>query len=129
MDKEERFPLGMVVVSVVMFFVALGTEIYWLLKLIGKPVAHTLPVGPEVYRAFVFPDMLLSLLLFVGAFGLMRLRKFGFVVTFVALGMWLSDLLFTFGLTKWEHIGFIGPCLLFILFAVGYLWMKRNIFK
>ena len=129
MDKEERFPLGVVIVSVVMFFVALGTDIYWLLKLVGKPVADTLPVGPEVYRAFVFPDILLSLLLFVGAYGLMKLRKFGFVVTLVALGMWLSDLLFTFGLTRWERIGFIGPCLLFILFATGYLWIKRNLFK
>ena len=104
MDREERFPLGVVVISVVMFFVALGTDIYWMLKLVGKPVADTLPIGPEVYRAFVFPDIMLSLLLFVGAYGLMKLRKFGFVVTLVALGMWLSDLLFTFGLTKWNRI-------------------------
>ena len=129
MDKEERFPLGVVVISVVMFFVALGTDIYWLLKLVGKPVTETLPVGPEVYRAFVFPDIVLSLLLFAGAYGLMKLRKFGFVITLVALGMWLSDLLFTFGLTRWERISFIGACLFFVLFASGYLWTKRNLFK
>jgi len=129
MDREERFPLGVVVISVVMFFVALGTDIYWMLKLVGKPVADTLPIGPEVYRAFVFPDIMLSLLLFVGAYGLMKLRKFGFVVTLVALGMWLSDLLFTFGLTKWNRIGFVGACLFFIIFALGYLWTKRNLFK
>jgi hypothetical protein len=129
MDKKERFPLGVVVISVVMFFVALGTDIYWLLKLVGKPVADTLPVGPDVYRAFVFPDILLSLLLFTGAYGLMRLRKFGFVATLVALGMWLSDLLFTFGLTKWDRIGFVGPCLFFIIFATAYIWIKRNLFK
>jgi hypothetical protein len=129
MDRKERFPLSMIVISVVMFFVALGTVIYWLLKLVGKPVADTLPVGPDVYRAFVFPDIMLSLLLFMGAYGLMRLRKFGFFVAFVALGMWLSDLLFTFGLTKWDRIGFIGPCLFFIFFSLGYLWKKRNLFR
>jgi hypothetical protein len=129
MDKEKRFPLGVVVISVVMFFVALGTDIYWLLKLVGRPVADTLPIGPEAYTAFVFPDIMLSLLLFAGVYGLMRLRKFGFVVTLVALGMWLSDLLFTFGLTKWDRIGFVGPCLFFIFFATGYLWIERNLFK
>lgn len=129
MRKEERFPLGVVVISVVMFFVALGTDLYWLLKLVGRPVASTLPVGPEVYRAFVFPDIVLSLSLFVGAYGLLRLRKFGFVAALVAFGMWLSDLLFTFGLTRWDRIGFIGPCLLFIIWATGYLWKKRAVFE
>ncbi len=129
MDRKERFPFGVVAISVVMLFVALGTDIYWLLKLLGRPVTDTLPVGLEVYRAFVFPDIVLSLLLFVGAYGLMKLRKSGFMVTLVALGMWLSDLLFTFGLTKWERIGFLGPCLLFIIFALGYLWKKRDLFS
>ncbi len=129
MHKEERFPLGVVVISVVMFFVALGTDLYWLLKLVGRPVANTLPVGPEVYRAFVFPDIVLSLSLFAGAYGLLRLRKFGFVAALVALGMWLFDLLFTFGLTRWDRIGFIGPCLLFIIWATGYLWKKRDVFE
>lgn len=129
MDREERFPLGVVVISVVMFFVALGTAIYWLLKLVGRPVTDTLPVGPEVYRAFVFPDIMLSLFLFTGAYGLIKLKPYGLMVTLVALGMWLSDLLFTFGLTGWDRIGFLGPCLVFVFFALGYLWIKKYLFK
>lgn len=127
-ERVERFPLGVVIIAVIMFFVALGTDVFWFLRLIGKPVAETLPVGPEVYRAFIYPDIVLSILLYVGAFGLLRLRKFGFVAALLAVGMWLSDLLLIFGLTKWDRISFVGPCLLFVVFSVGYLWTKKSLF-
>jgi hypothetical protein len=129
MNRIEKFPLGVVVISVVMFFTALGTDIYWLLRLLGKPVTETLPVGPEVYKAFVFPDIVLSILMVVGAYGLLKLRKFGFVVTLVAMGMWLSDLLLIFGLTKLDRISFVGPCVFFVLFTIGYLWTKKDLFS
>ncbi len=129
MERVEKFPLGVVIISVVMFFVALGMDIYWILRLFGQTITPTLPVGPEVYRAFVFPDIVLSLLLFMGAYGLMRLKKFGFVVTLVAMGMWISDLLLIFGLTKWDRFSFVGPCLFFALFTVGYLWTKKGLFQ
>lgn len=128
-ERVERFPLGVVIIAVVLFFAAVGTASYWILSWIGKPVAETLPVGPEVYRAFVYPDIVLSLLLIVGAFGLLKLKKYGFFVTLLALGMWLSDLLLIFGLTKWDRIGFVGPCLLFVLFSIGYLWSKKHLFQ
>jgi hypothetical protein len=99
------------------------------LRWIGKPVAETLPVGAEVYRAFVYPDIILSILMYVGAFGLLKLRKFGFVAALLAMGMWLSDLLLILGLTHWGRISFVGPCLLFVCFSVGYLWTKRKIFQ
>lgn len=127
-ERVERFPLGVVVIAVVMFFVALGTDTYWVLRWIGKPVAETLPVGPEIYKAFVYPDIVLSVLLFVGAFGLLKLRKFGFVAALLALGMWFSDLLLIFGLTKGDRISFVGPCLLFVVFSIGYLWTKKSLF-
>ncbi len=128
-ERVEKFPLSVVIIAMVMFFVALGTDAYWFLRLIGKPVAETLPVGPEVYRAFVYPDIVLSVLLYVGAFGLLRLRKFGFVTALLGLGMWLSDLLLIFGLTKWDRISFVAPCLLFIIFSIGYLWSKKHLFQ
>lgn len=130
-DKEsiERFPLGVVVIVVVLFFAGLGTVFYWILRWMGRPVAETLPVGPEIYRAFVYPDLVLSALLFVGAFGLLKLRKYGFVVALLGQGMWLSDLLLIIGLTGWERIGFVGPCLLFVIFSIGYLWQKRKLFQ
>ena len=129
MERVTKFPLGVVIIAVVMFFVALGMDIYWLLRLFGQTITATLPVGPEVYRAFVFPDVVLSLLLFIGAYGLIRLKKIGFVVTLVAMGMWIFDLLLIFGLTKLERISFVGPCLFFTLFTVGYLWTKRDLFQ
>jgi len=127
-ERIEKFPLGVVIIAVVMFFVALGTDAYWVLRWIGKPVAETLPVGAEVYKAFVYPDIILSVLLYVGAFGLLKLRKFGFVAALLALGMWFSDLLLIFGLTKWDRISFVGPCLFFVFFSVGYLWTKKRLF-
>ena len=127
--RVEKFPLGVVIIAVVMFFAGLGTASYWVLRWFGKPVAETLPVGPEIYRAFVYPDLVLSFMLFVGAFGLLRLRKFGFIAALLALGMWLSDLLLIFGLTKWDRIGFVGTCLLFVLFSIGYLWSKKRVFQ
>lgn len=125
----ERFPLAVVIIAVVMFFAGLGTASYWVLRWGGKPVAEILPVGTEIYKAFVFPDLVLSVLLFVGAVGLLKLKKYGFFIALLALGMWLSDLLLIFGLTKWERIGFVGTCLLFIVFSIGYLWTKKNLFQ
>lgn len=127
-EKPERFPLGVVIIAVVLLFAGLGTASYWILRWIGRPVAETLPVGPEIYEAFVYPDILLSVLLFVSAIGLLKLRKFGFAAALLALGMWLSDLLLTLGLTKWNRIGFLGTCLLFVLFSIGYLWRKKQLF-
>ena len=127
-ERVERFPLGVVIIAVIMFFAGLGTASYWVLRWIGRPVAETLPVGPEIYKAFVYPDIVLSVLLFVGAAGLLRLRKFGFFVALLALGMWFSDLLLIFGLTKWDRIGFVGTCLLFVLFSIWYLWTKKSLF-
>ena len=128
-EKIERFPLGAVVIAVVMLFAGLGTASYWILRWIGRPVAETLPVGPEVYKAFVYPDMVLSILLFMGAYGLLKLRKYGFFAALLALGMWLSDLLLIFGLTKGERIGFVGACFLFVVFAIAYLWSKKHLFR
>jgi hypothetical protein len=127
-EKLERFPLGIVIIAVVMIFAAVGTASYWILRWMGRPVAETLPVGPEVYRAFVYPDMVLSALLLAGAIGLLKLKKSGFVLALVALGMWLSDLLLIFGLTKGERIGFVGTCFVFVVLSLGYLWVKKQLF-
>ena len=127
-ERFERFPFGVVIIAVVLFFVAVGTASFWVLRWIGNPVAETLPVGPEIYKAFVYPDIVLSTLLIIGAIGLLKMRKYGFVAALLALGMWFSDLLFIFGLTKWDRIGFVGTCLLFVFFSIGYLWTKKNLF-
>jgi hypothetical protein len=128
-ERVERFPFGIVFIAVVLFFVAMGTASFWILRWIGRPVPETLPVGPVIYKAFVYPDIVLSILLFAGGAGLLRLRKWGFVVVLIALGMWLSDLLLIFGLTKWERIGFVGTCTVFVVFAIGYLWSKKHLFQ
>jgi hypothetical protein len=128
MARIKKIPLGIVVISVIMFFVALATDIFWLAKLIGGGFPSTMPLDPEVYSAFAVPDILLSLFLYVGAFGLIGLKKYGFMATLIAMGMWIFDSLLVLGITKLSRINIIGPCLFFAIFTVFYLWMRKELF-
>lgn len=128
MNPLKRIPLGLVIVSVAMLFAAFGTDVFWLAKLVGKPFAQTLPVDSKVYNAFVLPDIILSLLLYIGAFGLLRLKRYGFVISLVAMGMWLSDTLLVLAITKADRVDFIIPSLVFAAGTIFYLWVKRELF-
>jgi len=128
MNEWKRIPLGVIIISVIMFFVALGTDIFWVAKIVGRPFPETMPVSSAVYNAFAAPDIIMSLLLCVGAVGLLKLRKWGFVFALVALGMWLFDSLLILGITKLTQINILGPSIFFVLFAVGYLLIKRDLF-
>jgi hypothetical protein len=128
MNQRMRFPLGVVVISVIMFFVAFVTDIFWLAKLFGRPFPPAMPVDSAVYNAFAAPDIILSLFLYIGAYGLIKLRKYGFVVSLIAMGMWLFDALLVLGITKTARIDIIGPSLFFILSTIIYLWMKKDLF-
>ncbi len=124
----KRIHLGIIVISVVMFFVAVATDIFWIAKLIGRPFPKTMPVSQTVYSAFAVPDLLMSVLLYIGAFGLMKLRKFGLIFSLVAMGMWIFDSLLVLGITKLLRIDIVGFCLVFATFTVGYLLHKKDIF-
>jgi hypothetical protein len=87
-----------------------------------------MPVSQTVYDAFAFPDLLMSVFLYIGAIGLMRLRKFGLVFSLVAMGMWIFDSLLALGITKLSRIDIIGFSLVFAAFTVGYLLYKKQIF-
>jgi len=128
MARIKKLPLGIVVISVIMFFVALATDIFWLTKLLGRAFPSTMPLAPEVYNAFAVPDLLLSLILFVGAFGLITLKKYGFMATLIAMGMWIFDSLLVLGITKLSRINIVGPCLFFAVFTIFYLWRKKELF-
>ena len=128
MDQKKKFPLGIVVISVVMVFVAFATDIFWLGKLLGKAFPQTIPVDPAVYNAFAAPDIILSLFLYVGAYGLIMLRKYGFVASFIAMGMWLFDNVLILGITGLTNINIIGPSLFFIISTIIYLWIKKELF-
>ncbi|HZX10023.1 MAG TPA: hypothetical protein VFG01_03680 [Acidobacteriota bacterium] len=123
-----HFPLGIVVISVIMFFAALATDIFWLAKILGKGFPQTMPVSSKVYNAFVWPDLVLSLFLYVGAVGLIQLKKFGFIASLVGMGMWIFDLLLIWGITGSSRLDIILPSLLFALFTVYYLWTRRELF-
>ncbi len=125
----KRIPLGIIVISVVMFFVAVATDIFWVAKLVGRPFPKTMPVSLTVYNAFAVPDMLMSVFLYIGAIGLMRLRKSGLVFSLVAMGMWIFDSLLVLGITKLSRIDIVGFSLLFAAFTVGYLLYKKDIFN
>jgi hypothetical protein len=128
MDQRKRFPLGVVVISVVMVSMAFATDIFWLAKLLGRAFPPTMPVDTAVYNAFAAPDIILSLFLYIGAYGLIKLRKYGFAVSLIAMGMWLFDALLVLGITKSARIDIIGPSLFFILSTFIYLWIKKDLF-
>lgn len=128
MAQLKKTPLGIIVISVLMFYAALATDVFWLAKLSGRAFPSTMPLDSEIYSAFAVPDIFLSILLYFGAFGLLRLRKYGYAVTLVAMGMWLFDSLLVLAITKSTRINIIGPCLFFVLATIFYLWVKRGLF-
>lgn len=128
MTRIRKVPLGLITIAVIMFFVAMATDIFWLAKLLGRAFPSTMPLDPEIYNAFAVPDLLLSLFLYVGAFGLIRLKRYGFMATLIGMGMWIFDSLLVLGITKLSRLNIVGPCLFFALFTIVYLWMKRALF-
>jgi hypothetical protein len=126
--KEEKFPFGLVVIAVIMVFTAIATDYYWIASWAGKDFPSLRDMDPEFYANFALPDMVLSILLYIGAFGLIKLKKYGFMAALLAMGMWLYDLLLVFMATLWTHINIVSPSLLFVLFTVFYLRWKREIF-
>lgn len=129
MMERKSVPLGAVIIAVVMFFAAVATDIFWLGRLFAGAFPPTLPIDKRVYNAFAGPDIILALFLYVGAYGLLKMKRIGFVAALVALGMWLFDALLILGLTGLARIGFLGPSLFFAAFAIIYLWVKRDLFS
>ncbi len=128
MDGLKKIPLGILIIVVIMFFVALATDIFWLARLIGRAFPPSLPVDPSFYDAFALPDLVMSVFLYVGAFGLLKLRKYGYISSLIGMGMWMFDSLLVLAITKLSQINIIGPSLFFVVFAVVYLWIKKEIF-
>jgi hypothetical protein len=126
--EPKKVPLGLIVISVAMFFAAFAIDIFWLARWLGKAFPSTMPVDPDVYRAMAAPDIVLSGFLYVGAFGLIKLKKYGFMASLVAMGMWLFDLLFVLGITRSLRLNIVAFSLFFALFTVVYLWLKRELF-
>ena len=124
----KRPGLGLIIISVVMFFVAVATDLFWVAKILGRPFPETMPVSSSVYDAFAVPDILMSIFLYIGAIGLLKLRKFGLVFSMIAMGMWLFDSLLVLGITKLSRIDIVGFSLVFAMFTVGYLLHHKDLF-
>jgi len=118
----------LIVISVVMFFAAFAIDIFWLARLLGKVFPSTIPVDPAVYNAIAAPDIVLSIFLYVGAFGLIKLKKYGFMASLLAMGMWLFDLLFVLAITKTIRLNIVVFSLFFAIFTIVYLWLKKELF-
>jgi hypothetical protein len=125
----KKATLGIIVIAVIMFFVALATDIFWVGRWVAGAFPSTMPIDDRVYRAFAVPDIILSIFLYVGAFGLLKLKKFGFVASCIAMGMWLFDSTLVLGITKLSRISIVGPSLFFVLFTLVYLWARRDLFE
>jgi len=128
MNELRRTPLGVIAILVIMLFVAVATDIFWVGRWAAGAFPSTMPIEDRVYRAFAAPDIILSIFLYIGAYGLLRLKKFGLMATFVAMGMWLFDSVLVLGITKLSRINIIGPSLFFVFFTIVYLWTKRDLF-
>lgn len=128
MEYPKKVTVGVIAIAVIMFFVALATDVFWVGRLAFGAFPSTMPIEERVYRAFAVPDIILSLFLYAGAWGLLRLRKFGFVAANIAMGMWLFDSVLVLGITRLSRITIIGPSLLFVFFSLIYLWARRNLF-
>ncbi len=126
-SEPKKVPLVLIIISVAMFFAALAIDIFWLARFVGTAFPPTIPVDPVIYNAMAVPDIVLSVLLYVGAFGLMKLKKYGFMASLVAMGMWLFDSLFILGITKTIKINIVVFSLLFAVFTIVYLWRKREL--
>jgi len=130
----KKIPLGVIIISVAMFFAAFAIDIFWLAKLVGKAFPTTMPIDPAVYNAFAVPDIVLSFFLYIGAYGLLKLRKYGFMASLVAMGMWLFDSLLVLAITKSSGLHIIGPNLFFVFYlffvfiTIIYLWVKKELF-
>lgn len=129
MIEQGKPSLGIIATSVIMFFVGLATDIFWVGRLAFGAFPSTMPVEDRVYSAFAAPDIVLSVFLYIGAYGLLRMKKFGFVATYIAMGMWLFDSLLVLGITGLSRISIIGPSLFFVLFTLVFLWNRRNLFE
>jgi len=129
MDEEKRFVLGLVIMAVINLFVALMTISFWVGHLLAHRFPKTLPVPDNLYNAFAIPDLVLSVFLIIGSYGLLRFKKTGYVFSLIGIGMWLFDVCLVIGLTGLSRISIVVPSLLFCLWAIFYLWKKREIFQ
>jgi len=129
MNELRRVPFSVVAISVIMFFVAVATDIFWVGRWVAGAFPSTMPIEDRVYCAFAAPDIILSIFLYIGAYGLLRLKKFGLLAAYTAMGMWLFDSVLVLGITKLSRINIIGPSLFFVFFTIVYLWTKRDLFN
>lgn len=125
---ESKPFLGLIIIAVIMVFMALLTDIYWIAAWIGRPFPRSLPLEEKVANALALPDVVGSLLLYAGAYGLLRRRLWALYLTLVAMGMSLGSNLFFLSLTQTAFLNILGPTLFFILFTISYLWVRRALF-
>ncbi|MBC7349926.1 MAG: hypothetical protein H5U05_08135 [Candidatus Aminicenantes bacterium] len=129
MDKEKRFILGLVIIAIINLFVALMTITFWTGHLLAHRFPKSLPVPDNLYNAFALPDLVMSVFLLIGSFGLLRFKKTGYIFSLVGTGMWLFDVLLVAGLTGLFKFSIVLPSLFFCLWAIFIMWSKRDIFQ
>ncbi|MCP2519191.1 hypothetical protein NLC82_05925 [Candidatus Aminicenantes bacterium AC-335-A11] len=113
-----------ITISVIMIFVGLATDIFWIARLIGNAFPPSMPVPVEVYNAFAIPDIILSIFLYIGAYGLLTKKKSGYTFTMVSMGMWIFDSTLVMSITKGGRLDIIIPSLIFSVFTIFYLHIK-----
>jgi len=121
-----KISLSEIAISIIMVFAGLATDFFWIARFIGKAFPPTLPVPVEIYDAFAIPDIILSIFLYIGAYGLLAQKKSGYTFTMISMGMWLFDVTLVLSITKGERLDIIIPSLIFFIFTVTYLYSKHK---
>jgi len=124
---NNRVLFGMIAVSVVMIFVAVATDVFWIGRAAGA-FPPSIDIPARIYSAFGLPDLVLSFFLYAGAAGLLKRKSWGVYASMAGLGMWLFDSLLVLGITGTDRIDIVGPSLLFSLFAIGFLFLYSEVY-
>ena len=124
---NRKIILGIVIIAVVMILAAAATVVFWIGRAAGA-FPPSIDIPQRIYSAFGVPDLVLSLFLFFGAAGLLKIQSWGLYISLVGLGMWLFDSLLVLGITRLDRIDIIGPSLLFCVFAIAFLILNSHPF-
>jgi hypothetical protein len=130
MSKERP---GILTVFIVLVIIqAISGGIHYFLIFLG-----VIPIDVDMTRVteFAFPDVIVGVIpSLIGAFGLWRLKVWGWVLTMISSGGYLHGVIasLTYSVLKSQYRSMNFVSIYFVLFSVSliiYLWQQRKLFN
>lgn len=124
-------PKGIWVISAIILILGLAMMGYWIAYVKQGMSLEGVPLASEILTA---------LTALVAAYGLYRMKRWGYVASLLVAGMWVYagvsgiGLVATKGLEFSSPIGAMSDLVVFILllffccFLIGYLWRREDLF-